>query len=143
MAKKFEYQKTIRERHLDLFGHVNNATYLDLYEEARWEFITANGFGVEQIKERQVGPVVLEADIQFKAEITNREVITIHSQFQEMKNSLVMVIDQWMTKGDGKTASRARFTAGLMDLQKRKLIKPTEDWFRAIGVESGDLEDSR
>ena len=36
----YEYEKTILEQHLDTFGHVNNAAYLVLYEEARWDFIT-------------------------------------------------------------------------------------------------------
>ena len=31
----YEYDKTILEQHLDTFGHVNNAVYLSLYEEAR------------------------------------------------------------------------------------------------------------
>ena len=30
----FEFEVLIREHHLDSYGHVNNATYLALYEEA-------------------------------------------------------------------------------------------------------------
>ena len=36
----FEYELVIKECHLDSFGHVNNAIYVQLYEEARWDFIT-------------------------------------------------------------------------------------------------------
>ena len=35
----FEYPVIIREQHLDSYGHVNNATYLQLAEEARWEMM--------------------------------------------------------------------------------------------------------
>ena len=45
--KIFEYPLTIKEFHLDTFGHVNNATYLQIYEEARWEFINQNGYATE------------------------------------------------------------------------------------------------
>ena len=38
-----EYEVVIREHHLDVFGHVNHAVYLELFEEARWELVTANG----------------------------------------------------------------------------------------------------
>lgn len=34
-----EYQITVRGFHLDLYGHVNNARYLEFLEEARWEFL--------------------------------------------------------------------------------------------------------
>jgi thioesterase-3 len=29
---------TVRGYHLDLFGHVNNARYLEFLEEARWDW---------------------------------------------------------------------------------------------------------
>ena len=51
MAKVSEYKILIREHHVDSYGHVNNATYLSLYEEARWEVITPEGFGfVDKIR---------------------------------------------------------------------------------------------
>ena len=110
--RTFEYQKEILEHHLDTFGHVNNAVYLELYEEARWDFITKNGYGLDRIIKEKVGPVVLEAHVTFKREIGNREQITITSQFQDMKNSLVMLIKQQMLKTDGTVASEAEFQTG-------------------------------
>lgn len=38
-----EYPVVIREHHLDTFGHVNNAAYLDILEEARWTPSPATG----------------------------------------------------------------------------------------------------
>ena len=75
MNKIFEYTVLILESHLDSFGHMNNATYLKLYEEARWDFITANGFGLEVIQREQKGPVILDLQVRFKREIKNREKI--------------------------------------------------------------------
>ncbi len=48
--KTFVYDTQIKEHHLDSFGHVNNATYLSLYEEARWESITENGYGLKEVQ---------------------------------------------------------------------------------------------
>lgn len=130
--RTFEYHKEILEHHLDTFGHVNNAVYLQLYEEARWDFITKNGYGLDRIIKEKVGPVVLEAHVQFKREIGNREQITITSQFQDMKNSLVMLIKQQMLKADGTVASEAEFHVGVFDTAKRKLIPPPQEWMEAI-----------
>ena len=131
----FEYPVTILEKHLDTFGHVNNAIYLSLYEEARWDFITKGGFGLEEIQKKKIGPVVLELNIKFTAELKNREDIVIHSKVLGMKNALVMEMEQSMLKPDGTIASIMNISFGLFDLQKRKLIPPTEEWKKAIGQE--------
>ena len=44
MAKVFEKSIVISEAHLDSFGHLNNARYLELFEQARWDLITEGGF---------------------------------------------------------------------------------------------------
>ncbi len=44
------YPVTIRETHIDSLGHVNNAVYLTLFEEARWEWITAGGYNPSRFK---------------------------------------------------------------------------------------------
>ncbi len=126
------YQVTIHEGHLDTFGHVNNAKYLELYEQARWDLITNNGYGLDQIKTLKIGPVVLELDLSFKREITNREVITIESEPQKIEHPLIMEIKQRMLKSDGSLASEICLKIGLMDLNKRKLIAPTPEWMKAI-----------
>jgi acyl-CoA thioester hydrolase len=130
----YEYLTTIRELHLDSFGHVNNAVYAELYEEARWDFITKNNFGLERIKELQVGPVILDMRIRFKRELLNRENIVIKSRTSTLISSRIMVLEQIMYKADGKIASEAEFTVGLFDMKERKLVEATPEWLKAIGV---------
>ncbi len=130
----YEYPKTIRELHLDSFGHVNNAVYAQLYEEARWDFITKNNYGLERIKQLQVGPVILDMRIRFKRELLNRENITIKSRTSALISSRIMVLEQIMYKADGKVASEAEFTVGLFDMKERKLVDATPEWLSAIGV---------
>ena len=134
MNEIFEYKVEIKENHLDSFGHVNNAIYVQLYEEARWDFITKNGFGLERIQKDQVGPVLLDLKVRFKREIKNRETILITSQSIEIVSSKIMVLEQKMLKADGKVASEAIFTVGFFDMKERKLIDATPDWIRAVGI---------
>lgn len=74
-AKIFQYPLIIRENHLDSFGHVNNAAYLQIMEEARWEIITAEGFGLKEIQKHGVGPVMLEVNLKFRKELLLRQKI--------------------------------------------------------------------
>jgi acyl-CoA thioester hydrolase len=130
----FEYFVTIRELMLDSFGHVNNAVYAELYEEARWEFIDKNNFGLKRIQELQVGPVILDMKIRFKRELLLRENVRITSRTSALISSRIMVLEQIMYKEDGKVASEAEFTVGLFDMKARKLVDATPEWLKAIGV---------
>jgi acyl-CoA thioester hydrolase len=132
----YEYSLKILERHLDTFGHVNNATYLELYEEARWEVMAENNLGMKEVLQRRVGPVLLDLHLTFKAELTNREEIKIITQARsKMKNKYVILMDQKIVKSDGRVASTLELSIGLMNLDKRKLIPPSLEWMKALGVE--------
>ena len=132
--KQFEYTLQIREHHLDTFGHVNNATYLALYEEARWEFITENGFGLDVIQKIKQGPVILEVNIRYKREIINRDLIKIRSTPMDNKGKIMKIHQQMINQND-QVCSEATFTVGYMDFAQRKLVIPSHKWLKAIGAE--------
>ena len=132
MFNEFNYKVQIIEAHLDTFGHVNNAVYMQLYEQARWDFITSNGFGLKEVQSHKKGPVILESNITYRRELKNRETITIKSKTTDLKGK-IMKITQSMIKEDGTIASEAIYTIGFMDLKERKLINPPDLWLKAIG----------
>lgn len=132
-SEKFSYRFQIKEQHLDSFGHVNNAEYLALYEEARWELITHNGYGIEEVKKYKQGPVVLEVKVRFRKELKNREFITIESMDANVKGK-IMQLTQRMINEKGELCSDAHFTFGFMDLKERKLITPPPMWLNAMGI---------
>lgn len=134
MSTQFIYPVIIREYHLDTFGHVNNATYFQLFEEARWELITQHGYGLKKVQSEQKGPVILEANCKFLNELCLREKIEIVS-YAELKTNKIMSIFQKMVKEDGSLAAEAQFVVGLMDMKLRKLIPFTQDWLKGIGEE--------
>ena len=70
-----EYEVLILEKHLDTFGHVNNATYLELFEEARWDLITRGGYGYDVVHQTKIGPSILAAKLEFRREVRLRQKI--------------------------------------------------------------------
>lgn len=130
----FEYALEIKEHHLDSFGHVNNAAYVKLYEEARWDFITKNGFGLSVIQEIQQGPVLLDLKVKFKRELKNREKVRVYSTVIEILNSKMIVLQQVIKKADGKVASEAIITIGFFDMKDRKLVDAKPEWLKAVGI---------
>lgn len=131
--KTFKFQQVIKERHLDTFGHVNNAIYLELLEEARWEFLNDEGINLKTIQASGIGPVVLECHIKFLKELRLRQTITIESQIVSFENK-VSVMRQDIMNEAGDLCTETRMVFGVFDLKARKLILPPEQWLSALGM---------
>jgi YbgC/YbaW family acyl-CoA thioester hydrolase len=131
-AEIFTYPVLIKEIYLDVYGHVNNATYLTLLEEARWELITQNGYGLKKIIETGRGPVILEVTMRYLKELHARDQIQIDSSMISYEKKIGKM-RQNMQRGK-ELCCTAEFTFGLFDLKARKLILPTADWLKAIGI---------
>lgn len=129
----FTYPILIKEHHLDTFGHVNNATYLQLLEEARWELLYPSGIHLETIHETGIGPVVLECHIQFIQELKLRHPIVIESQMVSYEKK-IGIMRQDIFNEKGELCTKAKMTFGVFDLKDRKLILPPKQWLAAIGV---------
>lgn len=131
--KIFKFQVLIKEYHLDTFGHVNNATYLQLLEEARWEFLNGQGFDLQTIHELKVGPIILECHIKFLKELVVRQQIIIESQVLSYEKK-IGIMRQDIVDEQGSLCCQAQLTFGLFDMSTRKLILPSAPWLKAIGI---------
>lgn len=131
-ATAFSYPLTIREQHLDTFGHVNNATYLTLFEEARWELITQNGYGLSYIRETGLGPTILEINIKFLKELRLRDEIIIESKMISYEGKIGKITQTMLRKNE--PCCIAEFTVALFSISERKLVLPTPEWLKAIGL---------
>lgn len=129
----FDYPLKIRERHLDTFGHVNNATYLEMFEEARWEIINANGYDINKVKQTGLGPVILEVHLRFLKELKLHENVVIKTSSKDYKGK-IGTLRQWIENERAENCCEAEFKMGLFDLRARKLVEPTAEWLAAIGL---------
>lgn len=130
---KHHYKILIKEGHLDTFGHMNNATYLQLLEEARWDFISSKGFGLKKIHETGLGPIILEISMKFAKEIRLRQNITIESEVLSYEKK-ISKLRQDMLNEKGEVMFQSVFTFGLFDTRERKLVMPTQEWLVAVGA---------
>ena len=122
------YQFTVLETHLDTFGHINNATYLTLFEQARWEILESNNYGLRSIQSSRKGPVLLSINIFFKKEVSIREQMAIETSFVEEVNPKVIRLKQIMLNANKDICCEATFDIGFMDLEKRKLIRFSNEY---------------
>lgn len=61
----FETRIKVRGYELDSYNHVNNATYLNYLEQARWEIVNDTGI-LDFVKKRELLIVVTEIRIRYK-----------------------------------------------------------------------------
>jgi thioesterase-3 len=133
MSSIHAYPLTIIERHLDTLGHVNNATYLEIFEEARWDFVAKQGFGIAEIQEKKIGPVILEVHVRFIKELLLRTEIQVKTRFSQIDQK-ISTIHQWIENENEVRFCEAEFKMGLFNLSTRKLILPTSQWLAILSL---------
>lgn len=130
--KTTHYPTLIQETFLDSFGHVNNAMYLTLFEEARWDLINRNGYGIQKIRETGLGPTILELKLRYIKELRVRDKIDIETAIVSYEKKIGKMTQRMLR--DGEECAAAEFTFGLFSLSERKLVLPTPDWLTALGL---------
>lgn len=132
-AKIHRHPLIILETNLDFYGHVNNATYMTLFEQARWDLITGKGYGLKKIMDTGIGPVILGVKMSFLKELRLRDEIVIETQMVSYEKKIGKM-SQKMVRLE-EVCCTAEFDFGLFSLKERKLLLPTKEWEHAIGLD--------
>lgn len=99
-------QLTVRNYHLDGYGHVNNARYLEFLEEARWAFMEKQGL-IEQLG--GIILIVARADIRYRRPAVEGDVLQFECRLKDIGRRH-MVLAQTILLLEGKRAVEAEIT---------------------------------
>lgn len=130
----YESEHVVKEFHLDTFGHVNNAAYLTIFEESRWEFITQNGYGMKEVHHHKKAPIILEVNLKFRKELKLREKIKITIEILKYGRK-IGVLEQKIYNEKNELCTVGTFSMGFFDLTTRSLIEATPEWLSAIKIQ--------
>jgi acyl-CoA thioester hydrolase len=105
MNEKFIYDASVRWSDMDAYGHVNNARFLTLYEEARVAmfFVGARDHGLGSFEE---GIVIARHEIDYLRPIDYGEPVRIEMWISEQRAASFTVAYELFD--DGVLASRAK-----------------------------------
>lgn len=84
----FEFKLEVRGYELDSFGHVNNAVYLNYFEQARWDILKQKNL-FDYFKENKLLLVVTETHIRYSFETTIFEKLLIKTEIKKRAPYLV------------------------------------------------------
>lgn len=87
---QFETNAPVRFSDLDVMGHMNNAAYVELLDNATWEIFTQNGLLPQQAHSY---PAPLYYDIEYAASARPGETLQVHSWFEPI-GSVTPLADQ-------------------------------------------------
>ena len=132
LGKMYYYPIRIKEVDLDVYAHVNNAKYLEFFEEARWDYINQNGYGYPKILETGFGPVVLEVTMRYLKELRLGDSVTIETHLISYEGKIGKLSQNMVREKD--VCCTSEFTIALFDLKSRKLVAPTPEWWKGLGL---------
>ena len=78
-----EYKRKIFGYECDIYGHLNNAIYLHIYEEARSDALDQMGMSIQTLNEKNIGIFLINLELEFIKAIQMGEIITVHSYIIE------------------------------------------------------------
>ena len=114
----------VRNYHLDGYGHVNHARYLEFLEEARWAFFDEHG--LLPLPDR-LQLVVARIDIRYRRAATNGQVLQINSQIKELTTRHLILSQQIVLPDSGKNAVEADITLMPVDGNSGRSIRFPEN----------------
>lgn len=120
----------VRGFHCDMFGHVNNARYLEFLEETRWEWLnrlTTFDF----FEKKNLSFVVVSITINYKWPSVLNDVLKISVELKQIGNRSATVHQIITRDSDDKLIANADVTFAMVDNTTGRSV-PLDDELRKI-----------
>lgn len=111
----------IRTYHTDAFGHVNNSKYLELLEEARWQFAEQIGL-IELLKVKHLGFIIIDMNVRFRLPVLEGDTIGVDTSLIAL-GSASGDVKQWVRReGEKQVALKSLYHFILIDRNSGKSV---------------------
>lgn len=118
----------VRNYHLDGYGHVNNARYLEFLEEARWAFFEEHGL-LSEIDGLML--VVVRTDIRYRRAAVDGDILRFEGRLKEL-TSRHIILTQNIVLPSGKNAVEAESTLIVVSAESGRSISIPEPLFTLL-----------
>ncbi len=118
MAEKYRMSLKVRNYHIDGYGHVNNAQYLNLLEEARTQFMDDAGCPLEGFFEQGVYFFITDIHIKFKKPARLGDRLEISVWLPVMRRAQMKFSQEIRLAGSGEIIANAVVSCGCIKNNK-------------------------
>lgn len=119
MTKPSITEIKVRGYHLDLFGHVNNARYLEFLEEARWALVEGQ-IDLEDWRKRGIGFSIVNININYRRPAVMHDMLEISSWVSNIGNTSGTIHQDVRLKGTSKIIVDADVAFVMVDIKNNK-----------------------
>jgi len=126
-AATFQTSVRVRSYHLDSFGHVNNAVYLNYLEAARCDWLEARGILFQQFAAAGQFPVVVRAELDFRAAAACHDQLIIHVRIDSWRSRTFSMRYKLTRGSDGPVVLDALTVHVFVDAAGKPISIPS--WF--------------
>jgi thioesterase-3 len=109
----------IRGYHLDLFGHVNNARYLEFLEEARWAAFEKT-VDLQELARNGYAFTVVNININYRRPAYMHEVVVIETEVVQWRRRSAVIHQVVKLQGTETVVADADVTFVIFDTHKQK-----------------------
>jgi len=106
----------VRGYHLDLYGHVNNARYLEFLEEARWALLEEGD--LDWFMKQGYALVVSRIDIRYLRPAGMSDVLEIETRMDRLLPRSGVILQRVLKKDTGKLVAEAEVTIAVVHPDK-------------------------
>nr|WP_275899857.1 thioesterase family protein [Chromobacterium alkanivorans] len=111
----------VRGYHLDLYGHVNNARYLEFLEEARWNYFESRG-DLPWFLQSGLALVVVNINIDYRYPATMGDELVIETGVKSIGTRSAVMHQRVSLAGGGKLVAEADVTFAVFDAKQGKAV---------------------
>jgi len=133
MAELFTVAVAVRGYETDTQGHLNQSVYLQYAEHARWMMLEAAGVRQSDLLARRVGPVVLETTVKYRRELRAGDEVGVSCAFLWGEGK-TFGVEQYIRLPGGRIAAELTGVAGMLDLDRRRLVADPREPFRELAA---------
>jgi thioesterase III len=109
----------VRGFHLDVYGHVNNARYLEFLEDARWTLIESR-IDLENWRKLGFGFTIVKITINYRKAARLNDVLDIKTRLEKLGGKSGVFKQEITLASTGEPVADAEVVFVILDLQTRK-----------------------
>lgn len=130
-----QHRLLVRPYHCDAYGHVNNARYLEIFEEGRWNLLGSEELDA-YLANNNMGMVVVELHIQYKKPALPGQWLNISAEISQIGNSSFTIL-QHIHLDDHQPVAEASVKLVMIDLKSGRPVKMDEILRKLVSDASG------
>jgi thioesterase-3 len=129
-------QITVRGYHLDFYGHVNNARYLEFLEEARWDMLAER---IDLARWQSIGLAftIVRIDISYRRAATLGDVLEVRSLLSRVGRKSAVVHQEVFLRNTSTLVADADVTFAIVETKTGKALPLKGDIADALNILHG------